>query len=72
MEPGKRRRLIADFRLAGSAAYWKIVPRRGAPDLYHGRDFPSQADAEALLAAMRKRIRYKVVGFNAAGKRVPR
>lgn len=50
-------------------AWWRIVPRRRAADLYRRR-FDSRAEAESVLALLKRRKTHKVVGYNEQGKRV--
>ena len=47
--------------------YWQIRPRRGAADLYP-RKYRTRDEAEYMVALMKRRVRYKVVGFNRYGK----
>ena len=48
-------------------AYWRIVPRRSAPDVYRRRH-STRDDAMETLTAIRKHNTYKIVAYNAAGK----
>lgn len=53
-----------------SAVWWRIVPKRSARDIYRRR-FDSREQAEHTRALLRRCHTHKVVGYNAAGKRLP-
>jgi hypothetical protein len=51
-------------------AWWRIVPKRRASDLYRRR-FDTREEAQETLAIMRCRRTHKVVAYNDVGKRLP-
>lgn len=52
-----------------NTAYWRIVPKGAAADVYRRR-FTTRAAAEFVLGSLPRRRFYEAVAYNDSGKRL--